>query len=53
MRRSILMLTFALAFTAESFAQAQSGTIVGTLTDQAGEVIPGARLAHGTHLWIR
>ena len=44
MRRSILMLTFALAFTAESFAQAQSGTIVGTLTDQAGGVIPGANV---------
>lgn len=44
MRRSISMLIFALAFTAEIFAQAQSGTIVGTLTDQSGGVIPGANV---------
>src|SRR5262245_58927211 len=26
------------------FAQAQSGTIVGTITDQAGAVVPGAKI---------
>lgn len=26
------------------FAQAQSGTIVGTVTDQAGAVVPGANV---------
>jgi len=33
-----------LAATGTLFGQAQSGTIVGTVTDQAGAVIPGARV---------
>ena len=44
MHKFILTLIFALACTPEIFAQAQSGTIVGTLTDQSGGVIPGANV---------
>ena len=44
MHKFILTLIFALACTHEIFAQAQSGTIVGTLADQSGGVIPGANV---------
>jgi len=44
MHKFILAPIFALAFTPEIFAQAQSGTIVGTVTDQAGGAIPAVNV---------
>src|SRR5262245_4367005 len=44
MRKFILTLTFTLAFTLEIFPQAQSGTVVGTVTDQAGGAIPAVNV---------
>jgi Carboxypeptidase regulatory-like domain len=42
MNKATLALMFALALTGKIYPQAQSGTIVGTVTDQTGAVIPGA-----------
>ena len=44
MHKFILAQIFALAFTPEIYAQAQSGTIVGTVTDQAGGAIPAVNV---------
>jgi Carboxypeptidase regulatory-like domain len=44
MHKLILARIFALAFTPEIYAQAQSGTIVGTVTDQAGGAIPAVNV---------
>jgi hypothetical protein len=45
MRRQVRLLAAVLSFAATLYPQAQSGTIVGTVTDQAGAVIPGARVS--------
>ena len=42
MNKLFVAVLLALAFTTEVFSQAQSGTIVGTVTDQTGAVIPNA-----------
>ncbi len=42
MRRIVWVVTFILAVVGGLFGQAASGTIVGTVTDQAGAVVPGA-----------
>ncbi len=42
MKKLFVAVLLALAFTTEVFPQAQSGTIVGTVTDQTGAVIPNA-----------
>jgi hypothetical protein len=44
MYKTTLLLMLALAFTGEVYPQALSGTIVGTVTDQTGAVIPGANV---------
>lgn len=44
MKKTFFALMLALAFTGEVYPQAQSGTIVGTVTDQTGAVIPGANV---------
>ncbi|MBI1788317.1 MAG: carboxypeptidase regulatory-like domain-containing protein, partial [Acidobacteria bacterium] len=44
MSRVLAVLVCLSGFTWVLFGQAQSGTIVGTVTDQAGAVIPGARV---------
>ena len=44
MKKMFFALMLVLAFTGAVYPQAQSGTIVGTVTDQAGAVIPGANV---------
>src|SRR5262245_21079561 len=44
MHKTTLVLMLALAFTCKIYPQALSGTIVGTVTDQTGAVIPGANV---------
>jgi hypothetical protein len=42
MRRIVWVVSFMLAMVGGLFGQAASGTVAGTVTDQAGEVVPGA-----------
>ena len=53
MLRSLRALGLTLLLSAMTFGQSDRGTITGTVSDQAGALIPNAQVVADQHVWKR